>query len=349
MVRDSGWKLRLYSGVKIKANPSAVKKEIRNKQDNYGGNTSIRTSELEPNMRLHSRNISSIVKLPLWFSIFASLSIGSELINNSNNSIYYAIIYIIFFGLYFIPSLFRTKNNFIKAAILSLLITGIIIVVSAGLIDEEHAIFVIIKNFTISFAIFLLKYNSFESNGVSIIPKESVFRAVFWILWFYLAGILVFRSFYLPFYRTSENLLIIETISDSTVLAAVLLTSFWFLRHQSRILIVKNNNVQFTGKNIEGSFSPINLKIFRHFLKAPKGKLTCRDLVYYLYPKEAVICKKPCKPSLCPLYQRIYKRIRDVRKVVELLEIGTVLSPEKNSDVKKEGWKLLVYNDIDVK
>ena len=53
--------------------------------------------------------------------------------------------------------------------------------------------------------------------------------------------------------------------------------------------------------------------------------------------------------QLYPKNQRIYKRIREVRKVVGLLEIGTVLSPEKNSDVKKEGWKLLVYNDIDVK
>jgi len=72
-------------------------------------------------------------------------------------------------------------------------------------------------------------------------------------------------------------------------------------------------------------------------------------ILFIIYIRKQYICNSPCKPSLCPLYQRIYKRVREVRKIVELLEIGTVLSPDRNSDVKKEGWKLLVYNDIDVK
>jgi hypothetical protein len=115
------------------------------------------------------------------------------------------------------------------------------------------------------------------------------------------------------------------------------------------VVLVKKHVIEFSGKLLNESLSSMNLRMLEYFLEKRGGTVTCRNLVPLLYPDETYLCRQQCKPSLCPAYQRIYKRIREVRKVVEVFEMGTILSPDKNSDVRTEGWKLMLFADIGVK
>ena len=350
-IRDFGWRLRFYSGVRLKSSFSSGV--------DISGETAETSSEnLLSEAFNNDTKITEFTGLSegaqrgftAFISIFASFSLSVTLLIHKVYGFYgFGIFLFLFFFLFFLPTIYRTGRWFFTSLFLSFITveaTAFILCVNT---DAEMLLFFTLKNITLFLVVFLLKYHHCESNGKRIFPKESVFRAIFWILWFYLAGLLVFRDYNFPSGAGAGSMKIMEIISDSIVLFAALISSFWFLRYQKKVVLVKKHVIEFSGKHLNESLSSMNLRMLEYFLEKRGGNVTCRNLVPLLYPDETYLCRQQCKPSLCPAYQRIYKRIREVRKVVEVFEMGTILSPDKNSDVRTEGWKLMLFADIGVK
>ncbi len=58
--------------------------------------------------------------------------------------------------------------------------------------------------------------------------------------------------------------------------------------------------------------------------------------------------EEPLKATGCRTYRRIYKRVNDIRKLLEALEIGTILNPDNKMKVVERGWKLRLFDDVRV-
>jgi hypothetical protein len=54
------------------------------------------------------------------------------------------------------------------------------------------------------------------------------------------------------------------------------------------------------------------------------------------------------KVSLCSAYKTLYNRLRDIKNLLETLEVGTIIAPENKMHILREGWKLRLFSDIRV-
>ncbi|MCX7023360.1 MAG: hypothetical protein NT080_01920 [Spirochaetes bacterium] len=57
---------------------------------------------------------------------------------------------------------------------------------------------------------------------------------------------------------------------------------------------------------------------------------------------------EPLKATGCRTYRKVYKRVNDIRKLFEALEIGTVLNPDNKMKIVERGWKLRLFDDVRV-
>lgn len=109
-------------------------------------------------------------------------------------------------------------------------------------------------------------------------------------------------------------------------------------------------------------FSDLDTNIIREFLSA-EGNLTCFMLEKTLRTDSNGNTggeQKPvtwdCKACIadghtttkCPKYKNIYNRILNIKKLFETLDIGTIITPENKMQIKKEGWKMRLFDDVRV-
>lgn len=52
------------------------------------------------------------------------------------------------------------------------------------------------------------------------------------------------------------------------------------------------------------------------------------------------------KATLCPNYKRIYNQILKIKKFLETMGIGTILSPQNKMNITREGWILRIFENI---
>lgn len=86
------------------------------------------------------------------------------------------------------------------------------------------------------------------------------------------------------------------------------------------------------------------MRLFKMFLESPKFLLFCKDINQDSmntkddYPCQ--ICSKEVKVSQCSRYRSTYNSIRDIKILLEALDIGTILFPSHKREVLSQGWKL---------
>jgi len=88
------------------------------------------------------------------------------------------------------------------------------------------------------------------------------------------------------------------------------------------------------------------------------GTLTCDDIQASMELCNPERKKKrdcdSCDPGVskaadCPGYRGTYNRVLVIKRLLEFLEIGTILPPKNKLQVLSDGWRFLAFEDVRIK
>lgn len=96
-------------------------------------------------------------------------------------------------------------------------------------------------------------------------------------------------------------------------------------------------------KDISTILGPKKIFLFYLFASAPSRHLRCSEI------QTCCECdEKTAKATLCPRYRHTYNMILDMKKILEFLEIGTITTSIKRRDILSEGWKLVLFENVNM-
>lgn len=253
-------------------------------------------------------------------------------------------------GLLILSTLLFRRKAFDDRSIF--IVPGVLIFFSLALspvIGEPAAFFLALRNMVLLAVLFLLLHTGMEPRLQPEGYRERVSGILFWLIWSYMVTFTVFDE---PVFISRNFLIGVELydaifmVTDRLLLTGLFILSVAFYSLPGKILEVRGGELFFQKKTIDGKLSRINTQLLREFLISPEGILYCREILKKIEPKKAGFCDTSCKPSVCRHYQKIYKRIREIRRFMETAGIGTIVSPDRFSTVHEEGWKLALYEDV---
>jgi hypothetical protein len=136
---------------------------------------------------------------------------------------------------------------------------------------------------------------------------------------------------------------------------AILFSSRHLLLRSYRTLSLGSGDAVFLdGAPIDFVLGSAGLRILHAFLSSPERKATCADIGKAASdegrPKRRSDCAscdaEGAKASLCPEYRATYNRILELKKLLEFLEVGSILPPQNKRRVLAEGWRLVLFENV---
>jgi len=104
------------------------------------------------------------------------------------------------------------------------------------------------------------------------------------------------------------------------------------------------------GRDMSGLLGKREMAILHSFTRRRGESIVCaelRDSAGGGVPPDCVLCRsRGYKATACSAYLNIYNQVLRVKKVVETLGIGTILSPEKKANIMQEGWRLMLFDGV---
>ncbi len=238
-------------------------------------------------------------------------------------------------------------SRFIPTLILPLLSLSLI-----GPAGEAQALFLSLKSIVLFIICFLIRFPALETQLDSALLKEQAPNALFWLIWFYMILLSLFID---PLFtdasllRNSEALPPSPPVSERLLLFLLFALSAGFFSLSRKALIVKQEKIEFNGRVLPEGLGKTDRIIFREFIQRRRRPLHCYEILELISPGKKANSGDDCKPSSCPSYQKIYKRIQTIRKYLQTTGIGTIASPERKVSSHKEGWRLILFDDVFIK
>ena len=128
-------------------------------------------------------------------------------------------------------------------------------------------------------------------------------------------------------------------------------------RRRYRNITIYEGDIYIDDWNFSGFFGDIDKKIALRLITTHK-ELTCSELSSYWQKTSdetggnsnrwdcGECMSKSYTASKCPAYKKVYNRILTIKKLLESLEIGTVITPDNKMQIKDIGWKLRLFDDV---
>ncbi len=215
--------------------------------------------------------------------------------------------------------------------------------------DRNATFFLLIRGFVLLLLSFMYTIRRFDHMKTIKKVRSAAHGAIFWILWFYVTGLLVLRGqspsisgLLVPADLAGVGILFF----DRFLLVIVFAYSVGFIMHSPRIISAIGSGLCINSKTATVVVGASNASLLARFMRAPYNTLICRDIVAEDYPDEKQLCEVPCKSAGCPAYQRIYKRIKEVREILEVMDLGDIISPAKTASAKESGWTLCLAEGV---
>ena len=107
------------------------------------------------------------------------------------------------------------------------------------------------------------------------------------------------------------------------------------------------------GKDITAEFGAKKTAILNEFASAPNRTLKCGDIRLSLNsadtnPECARCSMETTKAALCKQYRTTYNVVLELKKILELLGIGTIAAGENRRHILTEGWQLVLFENVRV-
>lgn len=340
-----GWNLVLQRDVELKKNSAPLNSQRQ-----------LSSPELQ-NYRRARRKAQGIYRLPIILILTGSVTVlsifevQSQSVQNGSgiysSPVLLALIGLFSMGIYLLPYLLPYRGKyFIRAFILSLLGQTILWGATGLDLGEWPASYLVIRSIALSALIFMVSFSKIERIQRGMDLRSKAPGALFWLLWFYMAVLVVFKN---PQAQGFHEITMMDysfLMADRLLLIALFLFSVKIYSLPSKALEIQRDSLRFNQEALPGEISQENFLLLKAFLMDPNGVLLCNQAMGLLSPQEKGICQESCKPSACRHYQRIYKRIQVIRRYVETAGIGSILSPQRHQSSREEGWRLVFFEDV---
>jgi hypothetical protein len=106
-------------------------------------------------------------------------------------------------------------------------------------------------------------------------------------------------------------------------------------------------------RDISGMAGQKKTRLLYAFASAPDKTLRCPEIQTILSDGTdtdadgcAQCVEQPAKAALCSKYRSTYNSILDLKKMLEILEIGSISASENRRNIITEGWKLNVFENV---
>ncbi len=135
------------------------------------------------------------------------------------------------------------------------------------------------------------------------------------------------------------------------IVSLVILSRDIRLRGRTRVEC-SSGGLLLDGKDVLSAFGVKKAGIFYAFASADNRTLRCSEINALLSPDgtEYADCAhcdgENTKAALCKRYRTTYNVILELKKTLELLEIGSVTSSENRRLILTEGWKLVLFEGV---
>ena len=346
-IKEEGWRLVLYPGVELvnRRGLAPEKEQLLGFLDSTGSIAADMPEvpeepRPEPKKEPSPKNISAVsVLLSIVNVSFVALEL-SALGEASAATLLFPLFMLLSLTL---PFLFTDLNKRLALLLPGTFISLILLFISAGT-DESLTLFLALKCITLYLSAYLIhrknpEYGREQSN-------ERFSRIIFWLIWYYMTGILVFRNNPAAFGDTNYYF----SLHDHLMYILLFFQSVFFLSKQIGVLKINGNTISYNGSELNKELTQQNIALLRLLLKqqrgAPGEPLRCSTIAGLIYPEEAENCRMLCKPSVCPVYQKIYKRLRVIRKCLRTHGIGTIQSPDKRPGSGFDGWRIIIDREV---
>lgn len=137
---------------------------------------------------------------------------------------------------------------------------------------------------------------------------------------------------------------------------AILFSSRHLLLRSYRTLSLgAEGAVLLDGAPIDFVLGVAGLRVLRAFLASPERRATCADIARLAEGsgKRKTNCSdcasEEVKASLCPEYRATYNRVLELKKLLEFLEVGTIVPPQNKRRILIEGWRLALFPNVRLK
>ena len=351
-IKEEGWKLRLFSGVRLEVEPqlesepeklfSLAEKETHNSFPTV--NIIQKKSSAVPMWSAGNISVPSVL-LAFFNVVFVALELKLFSLNHTAVLFYSAVYFISAVFPFGYPGSSKRMKLFICAGS----IYAAMLITLSFFIPEETVLFILIKCLAVYLSVFLLHRGRLRFGDSR--DNDKVSRLLFWFLWFYMAALLVFRDVSIrdQFSDSSTMFYQFFYLHDRVIFIVLFLQSVFFLSNPGNWLEINGKEIKFNCNPVDAHLTEQNKKLFRLLIESDSAPVYCSRIAEIMYPEESSACLSLCKPSVCPLYQKMYKRIRVVGRYMENQGIGTVLSPPRKPNSKDEGWRAVLFENVYLK
>ncbi len=297
--------------------------------------------------------ISIIAWIVLEVMVFLNPS-GTMTVTEAGNSecIYMLVSAIFAFFLPFFTSHLKTVKFFIPVFFFSLAMMILTASVAGRLYHRDFHTFGT-QAILLHYILFIIKLDSLElvKQRVPVYKTITIGTLVIvslWIVWLMMMSYaIVTRSEPRWIESTAYNLV-------NGLIALLMIFAAAHLWEQTRHrLYYSGARLCFDDRDVSEMLSPQECDFIRLFLYSEDNSMTCSGLYSRLKTDEPELphCKECLdenwKATSCASYRNYKNRINDIKKYLELIQIGTIVPVSENPrDIKTEGWKLRLFDDV---
>lgn len=340
-VRDAGWAFQPAADVQLVINRHF---SIRNPA------VTDPDRSTQPPIRPRRVTGKNSTQQGLWFALLAAFVVWQEVQSiRSLSPLQAGVMVALSTGLWLLPFSAPTPARLVRYLLALGVLFPALLLALGSQASVDSILFFIIMVFTLLAMAFMLAIRNHPVTIATVRMKVAFHGVVFWILWLFLAGKLVLRShsvllvsFPLPLAVYQMATLLV----DRLVFLGFFVLTISFTMQVPRVLTITGNEITLRGRQLRYVLSPRNRELLIRLVKAPDRLLTCDAIMRMEYPEERNLCDQHCKAMLCHAYQRLYKRMRELREALLLLDLGSIAGPPPANPARDHGWRLDLADEV---
>ncbi|GAB6089205.1 hypothetical protein [Spirochaeta dissipatitropha] len=176
-------------------------------------------------------------------------------------------------------------------------------------------------------------------------------RAAAWGIFFTFSIWLIFMGYAIV---TRSEPRWIESIAYNflaMIILGILVASISILGEQiNRVFMLSGKDILLDDRNLGDYFTGKEKEILESFARAPEHQLNCSELLGGQIDTCRQCLDEGWTATHCKGYRNLKNQITLVKKYLELLEIGTLVTVSDNyRENKRRGWKLRFFDDVVLK
>lgn len=286
---------------------------------------------------------------------FAGIAISSALNNENNSSLYFSVG--ICLSVFQCAAYLFVLHISSKRFVVYFLICGFLILfgqISVGFLFDKS--FFKVAFITLGQLYILSLYRSkdiYKESPSKDITRFLILTTSLWIIaamiWMLMLGYnIIFRKMpgasYWMLFNLNSAFNILIGIDALLVLFQSLHTRF----------SISDNKVAINGIDYTPLLSKNDRDILMLFAKEKSHRINCSAILQKqtdgMSDENREICASCIetrqKATLCKHYKRIYNQINKIKKFLETMRVGTILSSQNKMDITKDGWTLHVFENV---